>query len=172
LPEETKLEGLRIMCPADVPAVSVLLNQHLQKEYKVHINFSDDEVAHWLLPREGVIKSWIVEQKDGSITDLASFYELDSHVLNHSVHTRLNIAYAMYCVADQNSTERYKLLFKDLLIMAKNEKFDVFNLTEVMQHKKVLEDLMFRVGDGHLKHYFYNWNLSSTKPEEIGIIML
>lgn len=82
-----------------MPAVSVLLNQHLQQNYKVHINFSDDEVAHWLLPREGVIKSYVVQQEDGVITDLLSFYQLDSHVLNHAKHDRLNIAYAMYCVA-------------------------------------------------------------------------
>lgn len=78
----------------------------------------------------------------------------------------------MYCVAHQNSTERLTKLFKDMLILAKKENFDVFNLTEVMQHKRVLEDLMFRVGDGHLKHYFYNWNLPHCQAQDIGIIML
>ena len=152
--------------------VSILLNTHLQQNYKVHINFSDDEVAHWLLPRDGVLRSYVVQSTDGQITDLMSFYQLDSHVLNHVEHKRLNIAYAMYSVAMGNTQERLRLLFKDMLILAKKENFDVFNLTEVMQHKKVLEDLMFKVGDGHLKHYFYNWNVPHVEGNDIGIIML
>ena len=78
----------------------------------------------------------------------------------------------MYCVADGNTPLRVKHLFKDMLILAKKEGFDVFNLTEVMQHKHVVDDLLFKVGDGHLKHYFYNWNLTHVQPEDIGIIML
>jgi hypothetical protein len=59
-----------------------------------------------------------------------------------------------------------------MLINAKNMGFDVFNLTEVLQHKKVIEQNLFRVGDGQLKHYFYNWNLPACEPEDIGMIML
>ena len=74
LPTNTYLEGVRPMIAADVPQVSILLNTHLQQNYKVHINFSDDEVAHWLLPRDGVLKSWVVCTQEGKITDLMSFY--------------------------------------------------------------------------------------------------
>lgn len=93
-------------------------------------------------------------------------------MLDHPKHDRLNIAYAMYTVAHGNTDERLTEVFKDLLVLAKKENFDVFNLTEVMQHKRVVEPLHFKVGDGHLKHYFYNWNLSYVRAEDIGIIML
>jgi glycylpeptide N-tetradecanoyltransferase len=36
----------------------------------------------------------------------------------------------------------------------------------------VVEDLMFKVGDGKLHHYLYNWKTPYIEPEEIGIIMM
>lgn len=98
----------------------------------MHINFTQEEVAHWLLTREGVIHSWVSCSDDGTITDLLSYYELNSHVLNHAEHKQINIAYASYCVAQGNSDARLYTLFKDLLILAKREGFDVFNVTEVL----------------------------------------
>jgi len=59
---------------ADVGAVSKLLNSHLDEHYKVHITFSDAEVGHWLLPRENVIHSWVVEDEKEGITDVMSYY--------------------------------------------------------------------------------------------------
>jgi glycylpeptide N-tetradecanoyltransferase len=56
--------------------------------------------------------------------------------------------------------------------LAKNDGFDVFNVTEVCQHKRVLEDLMFKIGDGKLHHYLFNWKVPACKPEDIGIIMM
>lgn len=56
--------------------------------------------------------------------------------------------------------------------MAKKDGFDVFNVTEVMQHKRIIEDLMFKVGDGKLNHYFFNWRVPAVNPEDIGIILM
>lgn len=75
-------------------------------------------------------------------------------------------------MAQGNTQERLKQLFKDALIMAKKDGFDVFNVTEVCQHKRVLEDLMFKVGDGKLHHYLYNWKTTACEPEDIGIILM
>jgi glycylpeptide N-tetradecanoyltransferase len=65
-----------------------------------------------------------------------------------------------------------RALFRDALVMAKKDGFDVFNVTEVCQHKQVLDDLMFKVGDGKLHHYLYNWKVPACQPEDIGIIMM
>ena len=138
----------------------------------MHITFSEAEVGHWLLGRENVIHSWVVEDEKEGITDFMSFYQLNSHILNHPEHKILNIAYASYCVAKGNDSARLKNLYKDMLILSKQMNFDVFNLTEVLQHKKVVDDLLFRVGDGQLKHYFYNWNVQGCEAEDIGMIML
>ena len=46
-----------------------------------------------------------------------------------------------------------------LLILAKNNNFDVFNMTEVLKHGMVIDELMFKPGDGRLQHYFFNWRI-------------
>ena len=50
LPTEIETPGLRDMTDADVKKVAFALNKHLYENYKVHITFSEDEVAHFLLP--------------------------------------------------------------------------------------------------------------------------
>jgi glycylpeptide N-tetradecanoyltransferase len=59
------LKGLRKLVKSDISAVSKLLNQHLTDNYKVHMVFTDEEVAHWVLPRENVIYSYVVEDDSG-----------------------------------------------------------------------------------------------------------
>lgn len=138
----------------------------------MHIVFNEEEVAHWILTRPKVIYSFVVVGDQGEITDLLSYYELNSHILQHPVHKEIRIAYASYSVAKDNDTERLKRLYRDALILAKQDGFDVFNVTEVCQHKRVLEDLMFKVGDGKLHHYLYNWKVPACQAEDIGIIMM
>jgi hypothetical protein len=46
---ENFIDGFREMREDDISKVCVMLNAHLN-EYKVHINFSEDEVKHFLLP--------------------------------------------------------------------------------------------------------------------------
>ena len=159
LPAAPQLKGMRQMVPKDIPAVCKLLNDHLYATYKVHITFTEEETAHWLLTRPNVIYSYVVESPEGTITDLLSYYELNSHVLNHPVHKQVNIAYASYTVAKDNDPTRYTQLFKDALILARKDGFDVFNVTEVCQNKTMLDELMFKVGDGKLHHYLYNWKV-------------
>jgi glycylpeptide N-tetradecanoyltransferase len=83
LPEKAQIEGMRAMKERDVKEVTELLNKHLKDNYKVHIVFTPEEVNHWLLPREKVIYSYVVEGEKGEITDLLSYYELNSHILQH-----------------------------------------------------------------------------------------
>ena len=58
-----KIEGLRPMEAGDLAQVQELLNTYLTR-YKLNIQFSVDEVAHFLLPREWVIESYVVEDKE------------------------------------------------------------------------------------------------------------
>ena len=99
---------MRAMQAWDVPEVTTLLNNHLAENYKFHVVLNSEEVAHWLLPRKNVIYSYVVQGDHGQITDLLSYYELNSHVLNHPVHKKINIAYASYSLAQNNETDRLK----------------------------------------------------------------
>jgi len=66
---------------SDIPAVAKLLNDHLHSCYKVHMEFTTEEVAHWVTPRDNVVYSYVVESDGGKITDMLSFYELNSSIL-------------------------------------------------------------------------------------------
>jgi len=44
----------------DVGAVTKKLNKWLS-QYKLHIQFTEQEVGHFLLPREWVVESFVVE---------------------------------------------------------------------------------------------------------------
>lgn len=93
-----------------------LLNNYLTR-YKLNIQFTEDEIAHFLLPREGVIESYVVEDAQTKlITDFISFYSLPSSILRHATHKILNVAYSYYFVPNVvNITD----LMSDALIIAK-----------------------------------------------------
>ena len=108
LPQEPGTPGLRLMGDADVPAVTSALNQHLTSNYKVHIEFTEDEVRHFLTPRENVVFSYLVLKDDGSVGDFISFYALNSSVLQDPNHDKIFAAYAYYNFVENNDEDRLK----------------------------------------------------------------
>ncbi len=62
LPTESSIKGLRPMNKGDVKVVSKLLNEYL-KRFEVHLDFSEHEVEHFIVPREGVIDTYVVENE-------------------------------------------------------------------------------------------------------------
>jgi len=78
---ESYIQGFRVMNENDVAKVHALLNAHLST-YKFHINFTEEEIRHFLLPQDGVVYSFVVDSEDEkSISDFCSFYCLPSSVL-------------------------------------------------------------------------------------------
>jgi glycylpeptide N-tetradecanoyltransferase len=180
--------------------VTTLLNNHLN-EYKVHITFSEQDVAHFLLPQQGVVYTYVVDEKeDGNITDFCSFYALPSQVIHWlpdneeqrkqleedkgSVITNkhgkelkqgydtINAAYCFYNVTKNNDEERQKLVFKSMLSQASQKGFDVFNMVEVLQNRRIAQDLLFKAGSGRLAHYLYNWRVPQLDAPDIGIVLV
>jgi glycylpeptide N-tetradecanoyltransferase len=92
-----------------------------------------DDVGHNLLPRPGVINSYVVEGASG-ITDLCSFYHLPSTIMGNKLHNQLSAVYAYYNVA---TTVTVTELMRDLLVLARNEGADVFNCLDVMENPQV-----------------------------------
>lgn len=60
LPEKTQIQGLRQFEKKDVKAVHTLITEHMKKFDLVPM-FSQEEVAHWLLPLPNVVDSYVVE---------------------------------------------------------------------------------------------------------------
>ncbi|XP_031214081.1 glycylpeptide N-tetradecanoyltransferase 2 isoform X2 [Mastomys coucha] len=167
LPDVTKTSGLRPMEPKDIKGVRELINIYL-KQFHLAPVMDDEEVAHWFLPREHIIDTFVVENPNGKLTDFLSFYTLPSTVMHHPAHKSLKAAYSFYNI----HTETPLLdLMNDALIIAKLKGFDVFNALDLMENKTFLEKLKFGIGDGNLQYYLYNWRCPGTDAEKVGLVL-
>jgi len=167
LPDQTKVPGLRIFEAKDSEAVTNLLNDYLSK-FSLSPVFSNAEVEHWFSPKPNIINSYVVESKEGKITDFMSFYCLPSTVMNHPQHKNIKAAYSFYNVATSTS---WVDLMSDALVLAKKDDFDVFNALDLMENIEFLEKLKFGIGDGNLQYYFYNWRCPDIGPTKIGLVL-
>jgi glycylpeptide N-tetradecanoyltransferase len=130
--------------------------------------FSVEDVAHNLLPRAGVVSSFVLET-NGKITDFCSFYYLPSTVIGNQLHSKLNAVYSYYNVA---TTMPFEDLMKDLLIFARNEGADVFNALDLMENDPTFTQLQFGAGDGFLQYYLYNWKCPQMESKDVGLVLL
>ena len=131
---------------------------------------TEDEVAHWFVPRDNVVYSYVVEDSDGRVTDLMSFYSLPSTIIGNEHHKELRAAFSYYNIA--NSVP-LKSLMEDALICARDEGFDVYNALDIMENGSFMKELKFGIGDGHLQYYLYNWKIKqSLNPSQVGLVLL
>ncbi|CAK9441028.1 uncharacterized protein LODBEIA_P48970 [Lodderomyces beijingensis] len=172
LPNETNIPGLRQMKAEDVPQALSLLNKYQQKFDIVQI-FTEEEFKHWMLGKDGsaseVIKSYVVENSEGKITDYFSYYLLPFTVLDNTHHDELGIAYLYYYASDtegDNYKQRLNDLMTDALITSKQFDVDVFNCLTCQDNTFFLKDCKFGSGDGFLNYYLFNYK---TFPMNGGI---
>ncbi|KAH9608823.1 hypothetical protein KSS87_014295 [Heliosperma pusillum] len=170
LPDSPVTPGFRKMELRDVPAVTRLLRGYLN-QFIVAPDFNDDDVEHWLLPKEDVVDGFVVESPvTHEITDFCSFYTLPSTILGNPNHTNLKAAYSYYNVATRTPLIQ---LMNDALIIAKKKDYDVFNALDIMENESFLKELKFGPGDGKLHYYLYNYRLRQPmKPSELGLVLL
>lgn len=167
LPEITKTRGLRPMTEADTQGIHSLLQKNVTK-YQLSAVLSPEHVEHWLLPRENVVDTYVVEGEDGALTDVVSFYSVSSRVLNHPVHTGLRAAHLLYIAS--SVTELVDLM-EDTLVLAKTKRFDVFSALDVMDNCSFLEQLKFSISPTTVHYYLYNWMCPKMKPEKVGLML-
>ncbi|KAM9852101.1 glycylpeptide N-tetradecanoyltransferase 2 [Aulostomus maculatus] len=115
LPDSTKTPGLRPMERRDIRLVTELLQKYLRR-FQLAPSMGEEEVAHWFLPQENIIDTYVVEGAGGVLTDFASFYTLPSTVMHHPLHRSLKAAYSFYNVHTQTPLLD---LMNDALILAK-----------------------------------------------------
>ncbi|CAJ1011131.1 Myristoyl-CoA:protein N-myristoyltransferase, N-terminal domain [Leishmania naiffi] len=167
LPSAPRNSGLREMKPSDVPQVRRILMNYLDK-FDVSPVFSDAEIGHYLLPRDDVVFTYVVENEK-KVTDFFSFYRIPSTVIGNSTYNMLNAAYVHYYAA--TSMPLHQLIL-DLLIVAHSRGFDVCNMVEILDNRSLIEPLKFGAGDGYLRYYFYNWSYPKIKPSQVALVML
>ncbi|XP_043716152.1 glycylpeptide N-tetradecanoyltransferase 1-like [Telopea speciosissima] len=170
LPESTVTPGFRKMELRDVPAVTRLLRNYLS-QFIVAPDFDEDDVEHWLLHKEDVVDSYLVESPDThEITDFCSFYTLPSSIFGNQNYSTLKAAYSYYNVSTQTP---FLQLMNDALIVAKQKDYDVFNALDIMHNESFLKELKFGPGDGQLHYYLYNYRIrNALKPSELGLVLL
>eukprot|EP01027_Heterolobosea_sp_BB2_P024070 GEZU01036228.1.p1 GENE.GEZU01036228.1~~GEZU01036228.1.p1 ORF type:complete len:393 (-),score=137.37 GEZU01036228.1:440-1618(-) len=169
VPDKPQIPGLRPLKKEDVPSARELLMNYLQK-FDIYVHFNEEEFAHWFLPRDGVINSFVVENpKTKKITDFLSFYTLPSTIIGNEKFKILKAAYSFYNV---NTSVDFKTLMSDALVCANKLEFDVFNALNLMENEPVFQDLKFGQGDGFLHYYLYNWKCPDIPPNKVGLVML
>jgi len=172
LPEKPLIPGFREMKKEDIDAVQKLLNTYLDK-FDVAPVFSREDIEHWLIPLDEVVYSYVVE-KDNEITEFISFYNLPSTIIDNPKYKEIKAAYLFY-YCQEGMGSKYsatRALINDALIMAKANKFDVFNCLNLMDNDDVLDDLKFGKGDGLLNYYLYNYRCVEVKPKKLGVVLL
>nr|XP_027203013.1 glycylpeptide N-tetradecanoyltransferase 2-like [Dermatophagoides pteronyssinus] len=175
LPEQPKLSGLRQFELNDIKQVQILMNKYMENFDLVPL-FSEEEMAHWLLPRTDVVDSYVVErttnennEEEKEIIGFFSFYILPSTVMDHKQYKEIRAAYSFYNVPSEHCT--LLELMHDALIIAKNTNLDVFNALNQRDNEVFLKELKFGEGDGNLHYYLFNWKCPPMKPEKVGVVL-
>lgn len=145
------------------------MNKYMEDNFDVYQKWHYEDVLKHLYPKDKVLYSYVVANEKGEVTDFVSFYLLPSTVLKHDKYDKLNSAYAYYTIPGANTI---KDLYRDALILAKNEDCDVFNCLDIMENGSVFSDLQFGPGDGSLYYYLYNWRTPAVGPERVGMILV
>ncbi|ETV68154.1 hypothetical protein H257_15884 [Aphanomyces astaci] len=168
LPDEHDLANFGPMQPKHVSCVTGLLRR-FQKKFDLKADMNESEVAHWLLPRAGVVNTYVVEDPlSHKVTDFCSFYHLPSTIIGNTTHKTLFAAYSFYNVA---TTVPLTRLMHNCLIMAKAANLDVFNALNLMENSEFLDELKFGMGSGELQYYLYNWRCPRMPHNKVGLVL-
>ncbi|PFH58107.1 hypothetical protein XA68_14132 [Ophiocordyceps unilateralis] len=171
LPDETATRGLRAMKADDVDAVIDLLKRYLAR-FDLAPEFTREEALHWFIPKadsDQVIWSYVVEDKEKTITDFFSFFCVESSVINNAKHDVIRVAYMFYYASETGLKQppdrsalksRLNSLVNDALILAARAKLDVFNALTLMDNTLFLEQQKFGAGDGQLHYYLFNYRVN------------
>ena len=89
------------------------------------------EFQYWMMPRDGVINTFVLCDEKGQVTDMCGFYTLPSTIIGNPEYNTLKAAYSYYNVA---TTVKLDELMYDALILAKQLDFDVFNALDLMDN--------------------------------------
>ena len=112
LPEKKAIKivgNIREMQKKDVAEV-LKLHMKQQEKYKSYYKFNQDEVRHFLLPKQGVVWTYVIENEDKQgkkyISDFFSMYRLTQQCVNKErlghKWDDMNIAYLYYYGLNQN----------------------------------------------------------------------
>ena len=131
----------------DIDAVRDLLNRYLQR-FDLTQSFKKDEIDHLLLQKERpgaeqVVWTYVVEEpQTHKVTDVVSFYNIESTVIRSDKHTNIRAAYLYYYASEtafaekeQGLEARLQSLINDALILAKQVNKTPFRFALLVRRK-------------------------------------
>ena len=90
-----------------------------------------------------------------------------STILGNKSYNYLKDAYSYYNVATSVSLSE---LINNLIILARDRNFDIFNMLDIMDNSSVFQQLKFLPGNGFLQYYIFNWRCQKIPPQQIAFI--
>lgn len=165
--------GLRPMASGDVAGVAALLARALAVRALAPV-LSEADVAHALLPRPGVVHTFVAcNGAGGAVSDVTSFFTVPSTCVQRAgggAATSVVAAFQYYTAATSVDAA---VLANDALILARDAGHDVFNALDLADNGAWLTDLKFAPGDGQLRYYLYNWRVGrDLESREVGLILV
>jgi glycylpeptide N-tetradecanoyltransferase len=137
----------------DLPQLQRLLYVHGTR-YKLTMT-PTREYVQWLMPRKGIVHSFISEEGDKFV----SFYRIGYRYKATGVV--LEMAYLMHAIGKDS--------VRDAVILAKNAGYDVLNSLNI--GGRDLESNKFVAGTSDIHYYLYNWNPGALTSEDVEVIL-
>ena len=160
--------------PQDIPEMFEIFNSYF-RQFAFTPFFSLEEFEYWMLPREGVLYSYVFVGESDEIVAFYSFYSLPTSVLDGEVvRETMQVAYSYYYALKSPQPNGISLLdiTKCMICEALAQGFDMMNALDVFQNSQVLTESGFLPGDGRLHYYLFNWMMQPISHEQVGFLLL
>lgn len=137
-----------------------IFNNYINR-FKYYPIMDYDEFVHTFI--NDFVISYVIE-KDGVVEDFISYYILPYKVLSPNKYKYINAGYLYYHTCSKNT---FYMLLKNILIIAKKNNIDTFNVLNIMDHKHVLDTFGFNKGTGTVNYYIYNFSIKKISNSYI-----
>jgi len=150
------------MVTIDRNNINIAYNLYLKYITKLDLSvcFTLEEFTEHILPKNNVIYSYITEDN----TSFFSFFRISSTVLTNCKHTEIRTAHLYY-------HSDIKHIMNIILLIAKQQGFDVLTTLDIMDNNTFLKDNKFASSNVELKYYLYNWRCKEIPRDKLGVIL-
>ena len=175
LPDEPTISGFRKMEEKDIEQIyNLILTRN--KKYKVYEILTKEEIKHWLLPRNNIVYTYVLEDEQHNITDFCSFYGIQRTILNNqnkgnnaAKYKKINFAFELINI---NNTISRKELLRNAIILAKQNNFDAYICIDYKENSEHFKELLFMEKIGKMKYYLYNFVCPDTPIDDVSLMFM
>ena len=176
LPDEPTISGFRKMEEKDIEQIyNLILSRN--KKYKIFEILTKQEIKHWLLPKNNIVYTYVLEDEQHNITDFCSFYVIQRTILNNqnkgnnnaSKYKKINFAFELI---NYNNTISRKELLRNAIILAKQNNFDAYFCIDYKENAENFKELLFMEKIGKMKYYLYNFVYPDIPIDDLSLMFM